>query len=223
MKQLFYEKVCFLGAKLEDLLMDQNIFAYLMVPPGNAELWTSHVSPFLLNLAGSLIILAFSKLQLLCIRKKKAFKNEIYFRCHFFVKIMTPTQFSFSRYGKTVIATELSLGNFSFYRRCNIIYECYKEIERVGPELFPNIVHFIWFDPAVMEQNLSSSYISTAPKMVRSYIMQDSNTPRTFRAWGSQSEFRIFNIRESSARALHLYNCTLYTFTRIGTIHLLFW
>ena len=36
----------------------------------------------------------------------------------------------------------------------------------------------------------------------------DSCTPRTLRACCSQSKFRILKIRESSARALFLYNCT---------------
>ena len=35
-----------------------------------------------------------------------------------------------------------------------------------------------------------------------------SYTPRTLRACCSQSKFRILNIRESSARAIFLYNCT---------------
>ena len=35
-----------------------------------------------------------------------------------------------------------------------------------------------------------------------------SYTPRTLRACCSQSKFRILKIRESSARALFLYNCT---------------
>ena len=36
--------------------------------------------------------------------------------------MMTPTQFSFGHYGKTVEATDLSLGSFSYYHRCNIIW-----------------------------------------------------------------------------------------------------
>ena len=36
----------------------------------------------------------------------------------------------------------------------------------------------------------------------------NSYTPRTLRACCSQSKFRILKIRESSARALFLYNCT---------------
>ena len=35
---------------------------------------------------------------------------------------MTPTQFSFGHYGKTVVATDISRGNFSYYHRCNIIW-----------------------------------------------------------------------------------------------------
>ena len=35
-----------------------------------------------------------------------------------------------------------------------------------------------------------------------------SYTPRTLRAFCSQSKFRILKIRESSAHALFLYNCT---------------
>ena len=45
-----------------------------------------------------------------------------------------------------------------------------------------------------------------------SYPLQGLNnhsyTPRTLRACCSQSKFRILKIRESSARALFLYNCT---------------
>ena len=39
-------------------------------------------------------------------------------------------------------------------------------------------------------------------------FMFHSYTPRTLRACCSQSKFRILKIRESSARALFLYNCT---------------
>ena len=39
--------------------------------------------------------------------------------------------------------------------------------------------------------------------------IEDSHTPRTLRACCSQSKFRILKIRESSARALFFYNCTL--------------
>ena len=39
-------------------------------------------------------------------------------------------------------------------------------------------------------------------------INMHSYTPRTLRACCSQSKFRILKIRESSARALFLYNCT---------------
>ena len=39
-------------------------------------------------------------------------------------------------------------------------------------------------------------------------IKNNSYTPRTLRACCSQSKFRILKIRESSARALFLYNCT---------------
>ena len=38
--------------------------------------------------------------------------------------------------------------------------------------------------------------------------MSYSYTPRTLRACCSQSKFRMLKIRESSARALFLYNCT---------------
>ena len=40
------------------------------------------------------------------------------------------------------------------------------------------------------------------------FINFNSYTPRTLRACCSQSKFRILKIRESSARALFLYNCT---------------
>ena len=60
-----------------------------------------------------------------------------------------------------------------------------------------------------------------------------SYTLRTVRAWCSQSEFRIIKIRETSARALFLYNCTANILrsrerrvwsihARVGLIHLLF-
>ena len=39
-------------------------------------------------------------------------------------------------------------------------------------------------------------------------FLANSYTPRTVRACCSQSKFRILEIRESSARALFLYNCT---------------
>ena len=56
-------KCDFWGAKVEDLFVThQNIFTYLMNPPGDAEVRTSHILIFLLNLAYSLIILAVSKL-----------------------------------------------------------------------------------------------------------------------------------------------------------------
>ena len=40
------------------------------------------------------------------------------------------------------------------------------------------------------------------------WYIHDSYTPRTLRACWSKSKFRILKIRESSARALFLYNCT---------------
>ena len=58
----FVRKCDFGGAKVEDLFTHQNIFTYLMTPPGDAEVRTSHILLFLLNLAYSLIILAVSKL-----------------------------------------------------------------------------------------------------------------------------------------------------------------
>ena len=46
--------------------------------------------------------------------------------------------------------------------------------------------------------------LSAAEVLITHY----SYTPRTLRARCSQSKFRILKIRESSARALFLYNCT---------------
>ena len=46
-------------------------------------------------------------------------------------------------------------------------------------------------------------------KSYRTQVNVISYTPRTLRAWCSQSKSRILKIRESSARALFLYNCTL--------------
>ena len=43
---------------------------------------------------------------------------------------------------------------------------------------------------------------------LRLQVMHDSCTPRTLHTCCSQSKFRILNIRESSVRALFLYNCT---------------
>ena len=40
------------------------------------------------------------------------------------------------------------------------------------------------------------------------YNVYNSYTPRTLRACCSQSKFRILKIRQSSGRALFLYNCT---------------
>ena len=55
-------KCDFWEAKVEDLFTHQNIYTYLMTPPGDAEIRTSHILLFLLNLAYSLVILAVSKL-----------------------------------------------------------------------------------------------------------------------------------------------------------------
>ena len=49
---------------------------------------------------------------------------------------------------------------------------------------------------------LPKLYLTLRMSMTYSY------TPRTLRAYCSQSKFRILKIRESSARALVLYNCT---------------
>ena len=58
----FVRKCDFYRAKFEDLFTHKNIFTYLMTPPGDAEVQTSHILLLLLNLACSLIILAVSKL-----------------------------------------------------------------------------------------------------------------------------------------------------------------
>ena len=52
----------------------------------------------------------------------------------------------------------------------------------------------------------------TAPQTKIEHVLcaiSNSYTPRTLRACCSQSKFRILKIRESSMRALFLYNCTL--------------
>ena len=47
----FVRKCDFWGTKVEDLFTHQNIFTYLITPPGDAEVRTSHTLLFLLNLA----------------------------------------------------------------------------------------------------------------------------------------------------------------------------
>ena len=49
---------------------------------------------------------------------------------------------------------------------------------------------------------------SEEPQSQEVGLKKNSYTPRTLRACCSQSKFRILKIRESSARALFLYNCT---------------
>ena len=60
-------------------------------------------------------------------------------------------------------------------------------------------------------QNLSARALfclNSLAKVNTQLLIYNSYTPRTLRACCSQSKFRILKIRESSARALFLYNCT---------------
>ena len=81
-----------------------------------------------------------------------------------------------------------------------------------------NIDKYLAFEINDERQNNKATYVFKTSKHLlkiadmnrdgTSRLSKDSYTPRTLRACCSQSKFRILKIRESSARALFLYNCT---------------
>ena len=138
--------------------------SFNFVTPEGAAQNETHVSPwffwdlvdfpnhllFLLNLAYGLMILhmlQFQTYKSLLSERKMQLKIKFISGVTFWQNY-DPAQFSFGRYGKTVVATDLLLGSILCYHRWNIMWMLQGNW-LIGRGQAGAIVLFIWFDPKV--------------------------------------------------------------------------